>query len=130
MVALLSQGWLDLLGALGAELPERPGASARVRHVVSGAPGGEVAYVEVFQDGRVTSATSGPGGDADADVTIALTYPDAVAIAAGQLDLHVAYMRGRVKVIGDMGALMAVLPVTQSDEHRAVLARLAEQTDR
>lgn len=128
MVALLSQEWLDLRRELAGALPERPGATARVRHIVSGTPDGEVAYVEVFEDGRLTAATLGLDGEVD--VTITETYSDAVLIGAGELDEHVGFMQGRVKVVGDMGALMAVLPVTQSAEHRAALMQLAEQTDR
>ncbi|MGH9273433.1 MAG: SCP2 sterol-binding domain-containing protein [Acidimicrobiales bacterium] len=126
MVALLSQEWLDKRTQLVAGLPERPGASARVQHVVTGAPDGQVAYVDVFEDGRLTSTL---GSSDDVDVTFTETFADAVAIARGELDLHVGFMRGQVKFVGDVGALMRVLPVTQSEEHRAALLRLAEQTD-
>jgi hypothetical protein len=127
MVALLSQEWLDLRRQLAGSLPERPGATARIQRVVTGAPEGDVTYVEAFDDGRLVSATLGPAAD-DVDVTITETFPNAVAIAAGELDLHAGYMQGRVKVVGDVGALMAVLPVTQSPEHRAVVEQLAAQT--
>lgn len=127
MVALLSQEWLARRFELAADLPVRPGASARIQHVVAGAPEGQVAYVDVFEDGRLSSATLGPSDDVD--VTFTETYADAVAIARGELDLHVGFMRGQVKFVGDMGSLMAVLPVTQSQEHRASLLRLAEQTN-
>ena len=126
MVALLSQEWLDKRSELAAELPVRPGASARIQVVVTGAPEGQVAYVDVFDDGRLTS-TLGPSEDVD--VTFTETYADAVAIARGELDLHVGFMRGQVKFVGDVGALMQVLPVTQSEEHRAAVLRLAELTD-
>ena len=36
---------------------------------------------------------------------------DATAIAAGELDLSVGFMRGQVKVAGDPGALLRVLPM-------------------
>jgi putative sterol carrier protein len=127
MVALLSQAWLDRRGELGAELPVRPGASARVQHVVTGAPDGQVAYVEVFEDGRLTSVTLGPSDDVD--LTFTETYPDASAIARGELDLHVGFMQGRVKLVGDVGALMAVLPATQSEEHRTAVLTLAGEID-
>jgi putative sterol carrier protein len=129
MVARFSQEWLDQRVELARALPTRPGASARVRQIVTGTPAGEVAYVEVFQDGRLASATFGAGTDDDVDVTVTQTHPDAIAIADGELDVHVAYMQGRVKVVGDMGALMAVLPVTQSSELRAVVGELAALTD-
>jgi putative sterol carrier protein len=86
--------------------------------------------VEVFEDGRLTAVTPGAVDDAEVDVTINETYADAVAIATGELDLHVGFMQGRVKLVGPTGSLMAVLPVTQSDEHRALVQRLAEETER
>jgi hypothetical protein len=129
MVALLSPEWLDRRGELGTALPERPGASARVQHVVSGAPDGPVAYVEVFEDGRLTTVSWGAVDDTTVDITINETYEDAVAIARGELDLHVGFMRGRVKVVGPMGSLMAVLPATQSEEHTALVRQLADQAD-
>ena len=51
------------------------------------------------------------------------------SIAQGELDLHAGFMQGRVKMSGDMGRLMAVLPCTQSDEYRAALAEVAAATD-
>jgi hypothetical protein len=130
MFAVLSPEWLDQRRDLGATLPERPGASARLQHVVSGAPDGPIAYVEVFEDGRLTAVSWGPAEEAAVDVTINETYEDAVAIARGELDLHVGFMRGRVKIVGPMGSLMAVLPATQSDEHTELVQQLAAQADR
>ena len=125
-LAYLSQAWLDRQQELVGALPERPGATARVQHVVSGAPAGEVRYALVVTDGRLTSATL--GDDPDAWVTLTQTYPDAVLIAQGSLDANAAFMQGRVKVVGDMGAVMALMPLTDSDEYRAALAELTRQT--
>jgi hypothetical protein len=127
MAVHLTQEWLELRRELTAGLPERTGASACLQHVVAGGPDGPVTYVETFEDGRLTSATLGP--DPAADLTINLTHPDAVLIARGELDLHAGFMQGRVKVVGPMGRFMAVLPATQSPEHRAAVAALAEQTE-
>lgn len=129
MVALLSNEWLDRRLDLGVALPERPGASGRLQHVVSGGPDGPIAYVEEFQDGRLASVSWGPAEEAAVDVTINETYADAVAIARGELDLHAGFMQGRVKIVGPMGALMAVLPATQSEEHKALVRTLADEAD-
>lgn len=123
----LSQAWLDRYVELAADLPSRKGATARVQHVVAKTPAGDVAYVEVFEDGRLVAATLGP--DPAADVTINETYADSQVLARGELDVHVGFMQGRLKVVGDMGVLMALLPATQSPEHRAVLAALAAETE-
>ncbi len=42
-------------------------------------------------------------------------------MARGELDLHAGFMQGRIKVVGPMGRFMAVLPATQSSEHRAAV---------
>lgn len=127
MVAVLSQEWLDRRRQVLGALPSRPGASARIQHVVAGTPDGQVAYVEVFEDGQLTSASVGASDDVD--ITFNATYPDAVAMAKGELDLHVGFMQGRVKAVGNVGSFMAVLPATQSAEHREAVQRLAAETD-
>jgi putative sterol carrier protein len=127
VVAFLSLEWLDRQRQLIADRPERPGATACVQVVVSGAPDGEVAYLQVFEDGRLVGCAR--SRDDSADVTLNQTYADAVAIATGDLDPSAAFMQGRVKVVGSMGSLMAVLPVLQSHEYEAAMAALAAQTD-
>jgi len=127
MVAFLSQEWLDLLRSSSAGIGVRPGASANLQFVVTDTPSGEVAYAVAIEDGQVVAATLGRGDEAD--VTFTESFPDAVAIARGELDLHVGFMQGRVKFAGDMGALMRVLPVTQSDAYHSMLETVAAATD-
>jgi hypothetical protein len=127
MVAFLTQEWLDLQRTLAEGLPERPGATARLQVVVTGGPGGEVGYVQAIEDGRLVEGTLGK--DAAADVTLTQAHADAVAIAKGELDANAAYMQGRVKVVGNVGSLMAVMPLTQSAEYQALVADLAAQTE-
>lgn len=95
-------------------------ASVRVQHVVSGGPGGEVAYVVEVADGQVVGATL--GADDDADLTLAEKHDDAAKIVAGELAPDDAFMRGRVKVTGSMGTYMALVPVFRSDAYRAAQA--------
>ena len=122
----LSEAWFELQRSLGAELPERPGATARVQHVVTGGPDGEVRYVHTVVDGRTTDVTV--GGDDTADVTFTNTYGDAQALARGELDPSVLFMQGRTKMAGDMGKVLALMPVVRSDEQRALLAAASKQT--
>ena len=49
VVQHLSQAWVDLHRSAAEGLPERPGATARLQHVVTGTPGGEVAYAIVHR---------------------------------------------------------------------------------
>jgi putative sterol carrier protein len=127
MATYLTQEWFDLQKQLAADLPERPGATARLQLVVTGAPDGEVRYHQTVVDGRLTELELGV--DPDADVTLTQTYADSVEIATGALDASAAFMQGRVKVVGPMGKVMALMPLTQSDEYGAVLVELAAQTD-
>lgn len=126
-VTHLSQAWLELQREVIGDLPERPGASARVQYVVSGAPEGEVRYTQDIVDGRVAATTL--GADPEAEVTFTQTYDDSVEIARGALDANAAFMQGRVKVVGDMGKVMALMPLTSTDEYRAALAEVASRTD-
>jgi putative sterol carrier protein len=127
MLAHLSQAWLDRYRQLAAELPARPGASGRLQHVVAKTPDGDVTYVVAFEDGQLAAASL--GADESAEVTLTETYADAQAMARGDLDLHVGFMQGRVKLAGDMGVFLELVPVLQSPEHRAALSALAAETD-
>ena len=128
MVRHLSPEWVALHAERGGGLPERAGATARLQHVVTGAPDGEVAFTLEYADGRVVAARHGRD-DAAADCTFLITHQDAVAIAKGDLDLHAGYMQGRVKMSGPTGPLLDVLPCTESAEHRELLAALAADTE-
>lgn len=128
MVRHLSPEWVALHENLGRALPKHAGASARLQQVVTGAPDGEVAWSLQLVDGRVVGTSLGRD-DAAADCTFLVSHPDAVSIAKGDLDLHVGFMQGRVKMSGPSGPLLATLPATQSDEYRAFLAAVAAETD-
>lgn len=125
-VAFLSDAWFDIVRSLGTELPERPGATARVQHVVTGGPDGEVRYLHAVVDGRTTELAV--GSDDSADVTFTNTYADAQALARGELDPSVLFMQGRTKMAGDMGKVLALMPVVRSEEQRQLLATAAKQT--
>jgi predicted lipid carrier protein YhbT len=125
-VPFLADGWFELHRSLGAELPERPGATARVQHIVTGGPDGEVRYVHAMVDGRTTDLAA--GSDDAADVTFTNTYADAQSLARGELDPPVLFMQGRTKMAGDMGKVLALMPVVRSAEHRTMLVTASKQT--
>ena len=89
-----------------------PGASGVVEIVVPGAPEGQGAWVVRVDDGVVTEAAAGP--PADPDVTLTITYADALAIAERSLDPSVAFMQGRLKTAGDPGLVLDVLAAAGS----------------
>ena len=127
MAKYLTQEWLDIGRELAQEFPERPGATARMQYVTTGAPEGDVAYYQVLENGKILESTLGE--DPSADFTITSTYEDSVKIAKGELDANAAFMQGRMKVTGNMGKLMSLMPLTQSPEYKAIQAKIAEQTD-
>ncbi len=44
------------------------------------------------------------------DVVLTLTPDDAAAVHEGTLDVSVGFMRGKIKMAGDFGALLRALP--------------------
>ena len=108
-------GALDLTDAVAAaasgSLAAADGAAFRVVQLVSGAPadlGPEVRVVLSVAEGRAHLALDPDGTLAAAPTaTIALDYADARALALGQLDPAEALAAGRVRVRGDLAALVA-----------------------
>jgi hypothetical protein len=127
VVQLLTPEWVALHGEVLAGLPEVPGATARLQHVIGNGKVDVLAYTLVFVDGRVVEAVVGRDDEA-ADCSFLISRADAALIAAGELDLHAAFMQGRVKMTGDMGRFMAVLETTQGEAYRAALAEVAAKT--
>jgi alkyl sulfatase BDS1-like metallo-beta-lactamase superfamily hydrolase len=118
MPKYLSQEWLDEGRSLAESQPERPGASAKMQYVVTGGPEGDIKYYWVLDNGKLLE--SHLGEIADADFTLTLTYDDSVKVAQGELDANAAFMQGRMKVAGNMGKLMQLMPLTNSPEYKAL----------
>ena len=68
----------------------------------------EVCRCRVLVDGNSVVPTVQSGQEPD--VVFTLTPALAESIASGALSVGVGYMRGAVKMAGDFGALLAVLP--------------------
>jgi putative sterol carrier protein len=82
------------------------GGSFAVAQVVTGAPAGTVRTVLTVADGRATLAAD-PDESLPSDVTMALAYDDALAIAQGELDPADALAAGKVRVRGELAVLVA-----------------------
>ena len=118
MPRYLTAEWVSAFnGALaGTRLPG-PGPEAglaaadgrfTVVEEVRGGPDGDVRLVLVADDGALTLALAAPGGEpVDPDVTVALDYADAVALARGELSPAEALTAGRIRVRGDLSVLVA-----------------------
>lgn len=72
----------------------------------------EVFHV-VLDGAEVDSGVDGPAPDPD--FTMILVPDELAAVGAGDLALDVGYMQGRVKVTGNVGRMLSVLPVLTSE---------------
>ncbi len=126
MAQYLSAEWIDEGRNLAAGQPERPGASARMQYVVTGGPEGDIKYWWQLEDGRLVD--SALGAIDEPDFTMTLAYADSVKIQKGELDANAAFMQGRMKVTGNMGKLMQLMPLTNSPEYRALQDQIRDVT--
>ena len=77
--------------------------SLKLQFKVTDVDGGDVDYSIVIGDG---SAAINGGTIDDADATITNNYETAAAISKGELNTQMAFMTGKLKVSGNMAALM------------------------
>ncbi|HSO95859.1 MAG TPA: SCP2 sterol-binding domain-containing protein [Acidimicrobiia bacterium] len=127
MPKYLTQEWLDDARALAQDQPERPGVSATMQFVVTGAPDGDITYYWVVENGRLIEASL--GHLPDAEVTLTTTYADSVAIQKGDLDANAAFMQGKTKVTGNMAKLMLLMPLTMAPEYQALQDQVRARTE-
>jgi hypothetical protein len=82
-------------------VPDRSGTAG-----VTGVTGGDVHVVLTVADGRARLGLD-PTGEVGGTATIVLGYAEALAMARGELDPADALAAGRVRVRGDLAALVA-----------------------
>ena len=110
--ALSALDLADAIAAAGAGSLAAADGRFTVVQVVTGVPddvqagGGDVRLVLTVEDGRARLALD-EAGTATGTATIVLAYPEAVAMARGDLDPADALAAGRVRVRGDLAALVA-----------------------
>jgi hypothetical protein len=111
-------GALDLSDAIAAAAPGSLAAADgafSVAQVVNGVPAdvptasanGEIRVVLSVADGHAHMTLDPVGAGVPVTATIALGYADALALALGRLDPADALAAGRVRVRGDLAALVA-----------------------
>jgi alkyl sulfatase BDS1-like metallo-beta-lactamase superfamily hydrolase len=123
----LTQEWLDETREMAADQPERPGASVKMNYVVTGGPDGDVTYHWILENGKLIDSKL--GALEDGEVTLTMSYDDAVKQAKGELDANAAFMQGRVKVTGNMAKLMSLLPLTNAPEYKELQAKISAITE-
>lgn len=137
MAKYLTDEWMELAKKEAQTFPEKPGATAKMQYVVTGAPDDianaevegqkAVKYSFVVENGKVLEQSRGEL--ADAEVTLTSSYEDSVKVQKGELDANAAFMQGRVKVGGNMAKVMSLLPLTQSPEYREIQERIRANTE-
>ena len=127
MAKYLSAEWMAMAKEKAQTFPEKPGASARMQNVVTGGPDGDIRYYTIIENGKTIEQQL--GDDPQADVTMTSTYEDSVKMAQGELDANAAFMQGRVKVSGNMGKVMALMPLTQSPEYKSIQDEIRASTE-
>lgn len=127
MAKFLTDEWIAEYKQRAGALPNRPGKNAIIQNVVSEGPNGEVRYFQVVEGGTTTELAL--GDHPKPDVTLNMTYEVALKINRGDLNPNVAFMTGRVKPKGNVAKMMALLPVSQSPEYKAMEKEMAELTE-
>jgi len=123
----LSEEWFDESRAIGADQPERPGASVRMNWVVTGSPQGDVDYHTIVENGR--GVDSSLGSLPDPEVSLTASWGDSLRMASGELDINAAFMQGKVKATGNMAKFMSLLPLTAAPEYRQFQERVRAMTE-
>lgn len=103
MAEFLTPEWISELGASAQSVSVSPDLRLVVEQIVSDGPSGEVSYVIEIANGRVVVRL---GRSSDADLTFAQDRATAAAIARGELSAQAAFMAGRLRVGGDLRAVM------------------------
>ncbi len=127
--ALAALDLSEAIAAAGAGSLAAADGAFSVVQVVTGAPAGigaegergETRLVLTVAEGRARIALD-PGGVQAGTATIVLGYADALAMARGELDPAEALAAGRVRVRGDLAALVA-----GQDVLAAAAARLGDR---
>jgi hypothetical protein len=127
VTAFLSDDWFALVQQASHELPEAEGAAVDLALTVNRRGADDVrAHLSIDKGRIVASSLADP---AVAPLELACPETIAVAIVDGTTSVSVAFMRGELKVNGDMGAMHRLLPLTAEPGFVAMLSAVAAQTD-
>ena len=128
MAEIASDEWLAALVRTSAATPETPGVAGSVSFTVENSPAGKVGWTEAIENG-VTVSASAPASKG-ADIALIAKFQELVAMLEGGSNPAVMFMQGRLKLTGDLGMFMTMLPAMMSEEAATGRAELAAATDR
>tara|TARA_B100001250_G_scaffold398478_1_gene406719 strand:+ start:1547 stop:1924 length:378 start_codon:yes stop_codon:yes gene_type:complete len=93
---------------------------------IDGTPEGKVAISVEFSDGAIENAYLGSGRGRDLE--LAMSYQLAAQLFRHEADPASEYMKGQLKMSGDMRLWLKLLPVWQARINDAEVSDLVEQT--
>jgi putative sterol carrier protein len=123
----LSQEFLDEAARISQGFADRPNANARIQYLVSGGPEGDISYYWVVVGGKLQEARLGELPDAD--FSLRMSYDTSVKIQQGGLNPNVAFMTGKMKASGNVGKLLSLMPLTQSDDFKSLQEQLRANSE-
>ena len=118
----------EFLAALVAAEREPLGsATCAVSVKTEGGPDGKVAFTIDLENGVVVDAQ--PGARKGADIELTAPYDLAAELLRGDLDPAVAFMRGTLKMSGDMDAWLEILPAWHRARADGAASSIAADTE-
>ena len=124
MAAFLSRAWFRDLNRAS----ERAGplqdteTTLRIKQVVKASPFGDVVYVVVLDQGRLSFRQ----GESQSDLTLTEDYDTAKGLASGHMRPREALAAGKVRAAGDLAALVRATDALEALQ--GVLADVAAHT--
>lgn len=104
MAGFLTEAWLDRLDAAARTATVDPELRVRIQQIIPDGPDGEeVAYVVEVSNGALAIHR---GRVPDPDITFTQDLATAQAIHLGRLSAQVAFMEGRLRLGGDLRAVI------------------------
>ncbi len=103
MAQFLSDEWIANLATAARLVPVPTELRLVLQQIVRDESGSEVAYVIRIDNGQITAE---PGHDAEAEITITQDRATAGAVARGEMSAQTAFMAGRLRVGGDLRAMI------------------------
>ena len=125
--AWLTEEWVARVATSVRHRPPAPGVEGEVRWIITATAADDVVLAWHYRAGEPSWLGSPSPGRA-AKVTFTLPQAEARALLGGESQPSVAFMRGRLKTVGDAGLVLALLASTATPAWEAWRAGLDAAT--
>ena len=110
MVVFLSDAWIEELNNAASGLRSDPETRVTIEQIVTGPDGHELRWHLALADGQVAVSAGTSDGGSGPRVAFISDYETARAIAAGEVSAQRAFLDGRLRLDGDIDALLRSRP--------------------